>query len=167
MVCRYEQTTLPPEPSAAGRARAWVADRLGAWDVAGDVDDLRLVVSELVSNAVLYAKTTIDVVLSIGEGVVELTVCDRSPGTARPQAKPADDGATGGRGLVLVQALSDDWGVTERMDGKHVWFRTALPPGWRYTDRCVCARRSASGTRTLGSGRSVVVIDPGALPGTG
>ncbi len=164
-MCRYEETTLPPEPSAPGRARAWVGDRLSAWDVAAVVEDLRLVVSELVSNAVLYAKTTIDVALAIGEGVIELTVRDHNPRSPRPRPQLPDDAATGGRGLMLVEALSDDWGVSERMGGKEVWFRLAAPQGWRYANRCVCTEPATPETRRLGSGRRVVVMEPDTLPG--
>lgn len=166
-MCRYEETRLPPEPSAAGQARAWVAERLAAWDVTGVVDDVRLVVSELVSNAVLHARTVIEVVLSIAEGVIELAVRDHNPRTPRPRVQRADDAATSGRGLMLVEALSDDWGVAERMEGKEVWFRLAAPSGWRYAHRCVCAEDPGGDIRRLGSGRRVVVMDPDALPGAG
>lgn len=165
VVCRFEETTLPPEPSAAGRARAWVADRLTAWDVTAAVDDLRLAVSELVSNAVLHARSAVDVALSIGEGVIELTVRDHNPRSPRPRPQAAGDAATGGRGLTPVEALSDDWGVSERMDGKEVWFRLAAPQGWRYADRCRCAWPPTTETRRAGSGRRILVMDPAPLPG--
>ncbi len=165
-MCRYDETTLPPEPSAAGRARSWVAERLSAWEVSAVVDDLRLVVSELVSNAVLYARTAVDVMLSIGEGVIELTVRDHNPRTPRPRPQQADEAATGGRGLVLVEALSDDWGVAERMAGKEVWFRLSAPDGWCYAAQCVCPEQGVHDVRRLGSGRRVVVMDTDTLPGT-
>ncbi len=137
-----------------------MADRLSTWDVTDAADDLRLAVSELVGNAVLYARTAIDVALAIGEGVIELAVRDHNPHTQQPRSQLADDAATSGRGLMLVDALSDDWGVTERMDGKEVWLRVAAPAGWRDTDRCICSQQPAADTRRLGSGRHLVVMDP-------
>lgn len=165
-MCRYEQTTLHPDPSAAGHARRWITDLLARWDLAAAADDLRLVVSELVSNAVLHARTILDVALSVAEGVLELSVSDRDARSPRPRPQRADDAATGGRGLLLVEALSDDWGVAERMEGKQVWFRVAAPAGWQYADACVCREAAGDAHRRTASGRRVALIDPGALPGT-
>ncbi|HET6909407.1 MAG TPA: ATP-binding protein [Mycobacteriales bacterium] len=166
-MCRLETTTLTPEPASAGEARRWVTDLLNRWDLAAVVDDLRLVVSELVSNAVLHARTAVEVVLSVGEGVIELAVRDRNPRTPRPRVANRGAEAAGGRGLLLVQELSDDWGVSERMDGKDVWFRVAAPEGWRYANACVCSDKPAeTDERRTSSGARVIVMDPRALPGT-
>jgi len=166
-VCRLETTTLTPKPSSAGEARRWVTELLTRWDLAALVDDLRLVVSELVSNAVLHARTAVEVALSVGEGVIELAVRDRNPRTPRPRVANRGAEAPGGRGLLLVQELSDDWGVSERMDGKDVWFRVAAPEGWRYASRCVCPKRpTETDERRTSSGARVVVMDPPTLPGT-
>ena len=164
-MCRYEETRLPSDPSSAREARRWVAELLARWDLTDAVEDLRLVVSELVSNAVVHARTGVDVVLSIAEGVLELVVRDHNPRSPRPRARRADDAATGGRGLLLVEELSDAWGVAERMDGKDVWFRVAAPRGWRYADACVCAEPTSDGERRTASGRRVVPMTPGPLPG--
>ena len=165
-MCRYEQTTLPPHPAAAGHARRWLTDLLIQWDLADAADDLRVVVSELVSNAVLHARTALDVALSIAEGVLELSVSDRDPRSPRPRPQRADDSATSGRGLVLVEALSDDWGISQRMDGKDVWFRVAAPAGWRYAQACVCTEAARGAHRRAASGRRVAVMNPQALPGS-
>jgi len=165
-VCRYEQTTLPPDPAAAGQARRWLTELLVRWDLADAADDLRVVVSELVSNAVLHARTILDVALSVAEGVLELSVSDRDPRSPRPRPQRSDDYATGGRGLVLVEALSDDWGIAERMGGKEVWFRVAAPAGWRYAEACVCTETAGNAHQRTASGRRVTVMDPDALPGT-
>jgi len=114
---------LPAQPRSTGVARRWVADLLTRWDLTGAVDDFRLVVSELVSNAVLHARTAIEVVLSIADGVIELAVRDSNPRSQRPRVIDPSLDATGGRGLLLVQELSDEWGVAERMNGKDVWLR--------------------------------------------
>ena len=114
---------LPAQPRSTGVARRWVADLLTRWDLTGAVDDFRLVVSELVSNAVLHARTAIEVVPSIADGVIELAVRDSNPRSQRPRVIDPSLDATGGRGLLLVQELSDEWGVAERMNGKDVWLR--------------------------------------------
>jgi anti-sigma regulatory factor (Ser/Thr protein kinase) len=163
-VCRFEQVSFTPEPAAAGLARGWVTELLATWDLSAAADDLRLVVSELVSNAVLHARTIIDVTLSIAHGVLELSVSDRDSRAPRPR-RP-NDASTSGRGLMLVDALSDDWGTAERMGGKEVWFRVGAPTGWRYADRCVCSNRLDDNTvRRTASGHRVVLMDPEALPG--
>lgn len=165
-MCRYERTTLPPTTVAAGQARAWMVDLLDRWDLATSVEDLRLVTSELVSNAVLHARTVIDVALSVAEGVVELSVSDRDARSPRPRPQRPDATAVGGRGLMLVELLSDDWGVAERMDGKEVWFRVATP-GWRYADACTCDEPNDEDHRRTASGQRVALLEPEAPPGTG
>lgn len=162
-MCRYEQTRLPPEPASAGAARRWVAQLLTGWGLAAAADDLRLVVSELVSNAVLHARTVVEVALSVAEGVIELAVVDHNPRSPRPRAANPGVEATGGRGLLLVQELSDDWGLHESADGKAVWFRVAAPDGWDYARRCGCAESQPATQRRTASGHRVVLMD--ALPG--
>ena len=164
-MCRHEEAQLSPVPASVSEARRWVTDLLTSWDLAAAADDLRLVVSELVGNAVLHARTMLRVALSIAGGVLELTVGDHDTRSPRPRRQRSDDEATSGRGLMLVEALSDDWGVSERMDGKEVWFRVAAPAGWRYADRCVCAEPTGDGLHRTGSGRLVVAMRPDDLPG--
>jgi hypothetical protein len=60
----------------------------------------------------------------------------------------------GGRGLLLVDALSANWGVSPLSDGKAVWIRTPVPNGWPYAADCPCA--DAEQSIVLGSGRQVV-----------
>jgi anti-sigma regulatory factor (Ser/Thr protein kinase) len=87
---------------------------------------LELLVSELVSNAVVHAGTTIVVEVHLadsGEVVVEVT--DGSP--HRPVPRGYARTSVTGRGLGLVEELSDGWGVVGHESGKTVWFR--LSPG--------------------------------------
>lgn len=90
-------------------------------------DDLEesaeLGVSELVTNAVLHARTTFTLaVRDMPTGRVRIEVADSSPGAIRPRAPAAT--ATTGRGLQLVASLALDWGVEELPAGagKTVWF---------------------------------------------
>jgi hypothetical protein len=60
----------------------------------------------------------------------------------------------GGRGLLLVDAVSAQWGVSPLSDGKAVWVRTPVPQGWPHADGCPCADHDRP--TILGSGRPVV-----------
>lgn len=77
-------------------------------------------VSELVTNAITHAQTPITVALQQEGRAVRLIVRDLSPVVPVIGAAEAMDG--GGRGLIIVDVLSSDWGVTSRPDGsKSVW----------------------------------------------
>ena len=87
--------------------------------------DAALLTSELVSNAVLHARTPFEVLVDRSNEHVRVTVVDGSPDPPAVQRPAADE--VGGRGLVLVSRLSHRWGFEGRQDGKSVWFelRTA------------------------------------------
>ncbi len=90
----------------------------------GLADTARTLVSELVTNAVLHtASPTIDMETAVLSDGVRVAVYDDSPAAHLEPLAPAWDGE-GGRGLLLVQALAQAWGVaTARPYGrKHVWF---------------------------------------------
>ena len=100
---------LPAVSDSVPLARQEV-DRL-----AGMVDDeqlelLRLLLSEMVSNSVRHAEGTpnIDVRVWVRDGSIRLEVEDRGPGFRPPRAAP---GASGGWGLVIVDRLARRWGV--------------------------------------------------------
>ncbi len=120
---------LAAELISASIARQFVGHRLGPHDLSYLTDDVRLVVSELVANVLVHARTPM-VVSLVGDGMsVLLTVRDGSP--AFPVRDTADDDlATSGRGLAIVDALSHDWGVT-RGPGheKAVWASFATRRG--------------------------------------
>ena len=113
---------LAPEPSAAGVARAWVGEVLAGWPQGG-VETARLLVSELVTNAVLHARTAIAVTFRVEGTRARFDVHDQQHNGPVPK-RYAPDSATG-RGMRLVASLAEDWGV-ERDDGgsggKTVWF---------------------------------------------
>ncbi len=93
-----------------------------------------MVVSELVSNAVIHARTVLELSFATGDGGFEVGVSDRDPRWPRlvHQSKgvaPSDGNLTGGgRGLALVDALADEWGVARTADGKRVWARWYAGP---------------------------------------
>ena len=82
-------------------------------------DDLQLVVSELVTNAVRYAEPPVHVEIEAGDDAVTIAVVDGSPG--RPAAKDADRDAEGGRGLLLIDLLAAETGVRPQPPGKTMW----------------------------------------------
>jgi anti-sigma regulatory factor (Ser/Thr protein kinase) len=138
-MCRFAEIGLPPQPVSVRRAREWARERLSAWELEDAADDLGLVVSELMSNAVMHAHTPAQLTLTVGDGVIEAAVSDRNAAVPAVPPVSAKGDAAGGRGLMLVDALATQWGVATEPEGKRVWFRTAVPIGSRYADRCACA----------------------------
>jgi anti-sigma regulatory factor (Ser/Thr protein kinase) len=128
MVDWSHSTVLPAEPTSASASRDFVSRHLFAHSLTHLVEDLRLVVSELASNAVAHAKTPFTVTLSGANESVVLAIED---GSASVPVRAAPDASnTSGRGLMLVEALSDEWGT--RTDGhglKSVWASFPSRPG--------------------------------------
>ena len=83
----------------------------------------RLVVSELVTNAIMHGAEPVEVEVVIrSEGdVVRLAVSDGDPDTSCVLAPITRSDRPGGRGLRIVSALTRCWGTTGRADGKTVW----------------------------------------------
>jgi anti-sigma regulatory factor (Ser/Thr protein kinase) len=84
-----------------------------------------MLVSELVTNALVHARTAIDVDLSKAAGMIRIAVTDESRDLPRLES-PIELSAHG-RGLPLVAAQADDWGVHETPSGKTVWFSLQAP----------------------------------------
>ncbi|MFD7893806.1 ATP-binding protein [Streptomyces sp. NPDC059743] len=121
-----------PHPSCVGLARMELRKLLADWGLAELEDSALLVLSELVTNAARHARVSHDWEIETryrpGPGAVRIEVHDASP--SRPQVRDADPDSLDGRGLILVAALADEWGVGERDDGaagKVVWARLSLP----------------------------------------
>ncbi len=115
---------LPPHPQSASEARALVTAFCGEHDVASLSDDLCLVATELVANALRHAGTDMTVRLRTIKGGVRLEVEDGSVRPLRP--RPAGPSDEGGRGLLLVDALSSRYGVEGEAKGKRVWVELLL-----------------------------------------
>jgi anti-sigma regulatory factor (Ser/Thr protein kinase) len=115
---------LESSPGAAATARL-ALDRLGRRVSAGRMRDLRLLVSELVTNAVRHAGLRRDdrirLIVNAGDGSVRVEVHD--PGHGFTPAAPAPDPArASGWGLYLIEELADRWGVDKDRRGTRVWF---------------------------------------------
>jgi anti-sigma regulatory factor (Ser/Thr protein kinase) len=115
---------LPPEPASATRARELAREHVAECP-ADVVDTVALLVTELVTNAVLHARTELHLIIETEPGIVRLRVEDRSPGT--PVLRHYDTDDVTGRGLALVEMLATRWGVDPRPDGKAVWGEIAFP----------------------------------------
>jgi anti-sigma regulatory factor (Ser/Thr protein kinase) len=102
--------TFPAEAGSASGARSFISRRLAEHDLSYLDEDVRLVVSELATNAMLHARTPFTVSLQRLVGAVLLTVRDGSP--VAPERAEASPTAIRGRGLFLVDHTSHDWGVT-------------------------------------------------------
>lgn len=112
---RYPRNTTSP-----GRARHDVRRALEAWDGHQDhLDVIELLISELVTNAVVHAASEVDVVLIVDTDRFRIEVSDHDP--APFDGRPAGDDAESGRGLALVDVLSGTWGVDHSPGGKTVW----------------------------------------------
>lgn len=114
------RTTLSADPASAGFARRFVRARLTEWGARHLADTATLLVTELVTNAVLHARSESVLSLAYDDGVLRAEVADLSlAGVQRRHY--ADDDATG-RGLMIVEAMSTAWGAVATEEGKAVWF---------------------------------------------
>jgi serine/threonine-protein kinase RsbW len=114
--------TLPAAPASATTARWEVTRRLAPRVAVGALEDVRLLLTELVTNALRHgdvgADDEIDVKAELSDGTVRIEVHD--PGRNGP-VEPRTPGARGGGyGLFLVDQLTSRWGV-DRHDGTTVW----------------------------------------------
>lgn len=126
VVERSEHMHLQPVPRLVGAARRFVRERLP--ELPDDtVDALLLMTSELVTNAVIHARTAIELGVTVTRASVLVTVHDLD--LVRTAQQPYSD-RDGGRGLHLVAALSDEHAVERHDgDGKTAWFRVSRPVG--------------------------------------
>jgi anti-sigma regulatory factor (Ser/Thr protein kinase) len=111
---------LPRSSSSVATARRFIKARVAAWSFPERASEqLVLIGSELVTNAVLHARTELTLTLELREDRVRISVKDRSQAPATLRHYRPD--ALTGRGLGVVAALSDTWGVSAAADGKIVW----------------------------------------------
>jgi len=112
-------TTLEATPISAAGARAFVSRHLVDHRLTFLVDPVRLVVSELATNALLHGQTPFVVTLSREDDTVRVTVSDDA---AWITAHVSDQVlSAGGRGLGIVNVISSDWGIIAGVRSKTVW----------------------------------------------
>lgn len=112
---------MRPTTMAPSLARNALGEWLSAWDVGeGTSDDLMLVVTELITNAVEHSVQDVSVTVTIHPHSIAVAVQDQASELPVPQ--PHNPRAERGRGLELVAALTTDWGWTAHdVGGKTVW----------------------------------------------
>ena len=116
------EAVLDAEPGSAAKARAFVVHHLVEHRLLYLVDDVRVVASELAANAVLHARTAFSVTLEGGVRSVLLTVRDGFPTPLEVSRAAPHVWASRGRGLVIVNVVSESWGVTGwEGNTKSVW----------------------------------------------
>ena len=118
------------QPSAVPAARHWVVDTCTACATCStdlDIGVLELLTTEVVANAVLHGTGPVSIDLTCRAGCVRVAVADSSP--VQPVVRHVGTGATGGRGMALVEALADRWGsAVAPGSGKTVWFELSPEP---------------------------------------
>jgi anti-sigma regulatory factor (Ser/Thr protein kinase) len=115
---------LAERNTSAALARQFARSTLAAWDCGGSHEDIVLVVSELVTNALLHGHGT-PVVRLLGDSeMVRVEVCDDSP--LLPVSHRVSP--TSGLGLRVVEQLSTAWGASRRGRGKVVWCELPTSP---------------------------------------
>jgi anti-sigma regulatory factor (Ser/Thr protein kinase) len=112
---------LPPLATAPGQARAALRDSIGVWCDTQQVDDAVLLVSELVTNAVVHGSPPVGLSVEASDGTIRVEVTDSSP--VVPGVHVLSHLSAQGRGLAIVRDLSTRWGVDQiSNDGKRIWF---------------------------------------------
>jgi anti-sigma regulatory factor (Ser/Thr protein kinase) len=113
---------LSAGPAAASEARGRVRAAICTWDVRVDVDVAVLLTSELVTNAIREETgETVTLAIACSRDELRVDVHDTSSSLPVPSKAAVDEEA--GRGLVLVDSLSDEWGWYQTPSGKAVYFR--------------------------------------------
>ena len=116
---------LSPEAPSAGQARRFVDETLRRWECDELLDTVELLVSELVTNAVIHAKSDVDVSVQLLADRIRIEVADQSPAGIRRRELTAE--GSSGRGISMVESLATAWGVISNRNGKAVWFEVARP----------------------------------------
>lgn len=117
---------LALHPASVGLARRVVRETLDVDGRAGaHADVAQLLVSELVTNAIVHARSEVGLTVSVTEELVRVEISDQNPHP--PTQRAYDRGATTGRGLALLRALATRFGVVATAEGKVVWFTLGGP----------------------------------------
>jgi serine phosphatase RsbU (regulator of sigma subunit)/anti-sigma regulatory factor (Ser/Thr protein kinase) len=148
------RSRFPANLASASAARRFVRDALRGWGAGEAVDDAVLLTSELVTNAVVHAGTSVEVICQLAGSAVQVDVVDGAPARKLPatdQTIVGDWVRTNGRGLLLPSELAGIWGVTYGTETKTVWFRLEL--------------RASDPTDASGPSASADPADPADLPG--
>src|SRR5205814_655240 len=123
---------LPADHSSPGLARAAVRSVVTEAGLTEVLDEALLLTTELATNAVLHARTDMDIEITADGDSLTVTVMDYHhgpithhhwPSRRAATPRPVDQLDERGRGLLLVDQLATYWGTLHHPDGKGVWFR--------------------------------------------
>ncbi|MEU8797129.1 ATP-binding protein [Spirillospora sp. NPDC048819] len=117
---------LFPVPSSVRLGRDLAEVHLNKWGLAAMADNVALIVSELLTNAIAASRGMVTMRLLMDSETLTIEVTDASP--SRPRRKRATANDIGGRGLQIIEFLAESWGDRPSPDGgKVVWARCPLP----------------------------------------
>ena len=125
MTDRHAAIVLAPRPNSPRLAREFFSGTCLSWNRTDLLEPGKLVVSELVTNAVTHAETELRVDVSLSDDALTVGVHDDAPG--EPAIQPPSRHRLGGRGLAVVAAFAESWGVRRDRPGKTVWCRLTAP----------------------------------------
>ncbi|MFJ9822681.1 SpoIIE family protein phosphatase [Streptomyces sp. NPDC101151] len=144
LLARYEGSQLGPrrhvgtmaierhDLKGVKQARRFIREQLHVWDLDEVRDDVELLASEVVTNALIHADSSVDVRLREYPDHLRLEVRDADPTPPVPSAVTATDEANAwaehGRGLLIVDELASQWGKSPSGRGKTVWFDMPRTP---------------------------------------
>ena len=113
---------LPPIPRSVPVARHVAREVLAAWRAPQDTGDVDLLVTELVANVVDHVggESVLSLELEYSDGWLRIAVADGSG--IRPVVGELRGDQPRGRGMQIVEAIADEWGVEDVDGGKRVWF---------------------------------------------
>ncbi|MFH0520723.1 SpoIIE family protein phosphatase [Streptomyces sp. M41] len=125
---RLQQHVAPGDPEALTGARHMIRAAVRAWSAGDRADEIELVADELITNALMHTEGSAIVTLRVlagSERRLRVEVEDSS--SALPRRREAGESGVSGRGLLLVDLLTDVWGVEARGGGKAVWCEFVVP----------------------------------------
>ena len=122
---------LRPSPNAASQARKFISDFCAAAQLPPAIcEDAALLVSELVTNAVIHGRTTATVEVHRPADTLRVTVRDDNPQLPAVGDSPDLNAQTldteSGRGLLIVSKTAKRWGIEAGAGGKAIWFELAV-----------------------------------------
>jgi anti-sigma regulatory factor (Ser/Thr protein kinase) len=120
LVSEARSAAFPASAASPRAARRFVRDVLPVLPDPESSDTVMLLVTEIVTNAVVHARSPVRVAVMVDDSQVRVEVRDDAP--QLPVLRPAAEEAFNGRGLLLLDRLSTQWGVEGDGYGKTVWF---------------------------------------------
>jgi serine/threonine-protein kinase RsbW len=133
---------FPGRSEAVSAARRFVRQCL-AEEPGATVDEVELMVSELATNCVQHAKSSFEVAIEVAPRLIRVEARDGGAGAPTPRSPTASEPT--GRGLRIVEAMSDSWGIIPCREGKTVWFTVPRAPATAAEDARSVARGEVAG----------------------